>query len=128
MNPPADAVHILPLRSAILFPVSLILEKDVIVSGRQSVRIPRWPDLEGDAVIFDDFLDCGGCAIRPPLICRPWVSEASAILPPANPWNWLLAIPVELDDSGFRAFSQVDQGIVMTEPQTLQDDQKLASF
>ena len=128
MNPPADAVHILPLRSAILFPVPLILERDVIVSGRQSVRIPRWPHLEDDAVIFDDFLDCDGCTIRPPLICRSWVSEASAILRTPNPWNWILAIPVELHGSSFRAFSQVDKGIVTIEPQTLQDDQQLASF
>ena len=124
MNPSADAVHILPVRSAILFPVSLILEKDVIVTGRQSVRIPRWPDLERDAVTFENLPGC----IGPPLICRSWVSEASAILPPANPWNWLLAMPVELDDSSFRAFSQVDQGIVTIEPQTLQDDQQLAPF
>jgi hypothetical protein len=84
VNPPADAVHILPLRSAILFPVSLILEKDVIVSGRQSVRIPLWPDLVGDAVIFEDLPGCIRWAIGTPLIGRSWVSEASAILPPAN--------------------------------------------
>ena len=70
---------------------------------------------------------CGaGCAISPPLICRSWVSEASAILPPANPWNWLLAMPVESDDSNLRG-SQAGKGAVIA-PQTLQDDQQLAPF
>jgi hypothetical protein len=92
------------------------------------MRTPLWPDVEGEAMIFEDFLWRAGCAIGPPLICRSWVFEASAILPPANPWNWLLAMPVKLDDSSFRAFSQVDQDIVTTDPQTLQDDQQLAPF
>jgi hypothetical protein len=79
-------------------------------------------------MIFADFLWCVGCAIGSPLICCSWVSEASAIFPPANPWNWLLAMPVELDHSSSLRFSQVDQGIVTIEPQTLQDDQQLAPF
>lgn len=77
---------------------------------------------------FEDFRGPGGCAIGPPLICRSWVSEAFAIVATANPWDWLLAVPVELDDSSFRAFSQVHKGIVTIEPQTLQDDQQLAPF
>ncbi len=89
---------------------------------------PFWPDLEGEAVIFKDFHGCLGCAISAPLICRSWVSEASAILPPTNPWNWLPAMPVELDDSNSRTLSQVNQGIVMIGPQTLKDDQQLAPF
>jgi hypothetical protein len=119
VNPPADAVHILPVRSAILFPASLMPKKDIVVSSRQTLRTPFWPDLEGEAMTFENFLWCAGWAIGPPLICRSWVSEASAIPPPANPWNWLLAMPVELDDSSFRAFSPVDKGIVTIEPQTL---------
>jgi hypothetical protein len=42
--------------------------------------------------------------------------------------NGLFAMPVESDNSSFRAFSQVDKGIVTIEPQTLQYDQQLASF
>ena len=89
---------------------------------------PPWPDLEGDAVIFENLRGCIECAIGPPLISRSRVSEASAILPSANPRNCFLAMTVELDDSSFRAFPQVDKGIVTIEPQTLQDDQQLASF
>jgi hypothetical protein len=77
-------------------------------------------------MIFDDLLDCGDCAIRPPLICRSWVSEASAILPPVNPWNWLLAMPVESDDSSLSG-SQVGKGAVIA-PQPLRDDQQFAPF
>ena len=123
-----DAALVLSLRSAMLFPTSSVPEKDVVVSGRQSMRTPLSSDLEDDAMIFEDFLGCSGRAIGPSLICGSWVSEASAVLPPANPWNWLLAMPVELDGSSFRAFSQVDKGIVTIEPQILQDDQQLTSF
>jgi hypothetical protein len=77
---------------------------------------PPWPDLEGDAVIFENLPGFIGCAIGPPLISRSRVSEASAILPPANPRNRFLAMTVELDDSSFRAFPQVDKGIVTIEP------------
>jgi hypothetical protein len=79
-------------------------------------------------MIFEDFLGCTVWAIGPSLIGRSWVSEASAILPSANPGNRFLAMTVELDDSSFCAFPQVDRGIVTIEPQTLKDDQQLASF
>ena len=60
---------------------------------------PFWPDLEGDAAIFEDLPDCIGRAIGPPLIGRSRVSEASAILPPANPRNRFLAMAVEFNKS-----------------------------
>ena len=123
-----DAALVLSLRSAILFPTSLVPKKDVVVNGRKSMRTPLSSDFEGNAMIFEDFPGCTGRAIGPSLICGSWVSEASAVLPPANPWNWLLAMPVELDDSSFLALSQVDIGIVTIEPQTLQGDQQLAPF
>jgi hypothetical protein len=41
---------------------------------------PFWPDLEGDAVMFEDLPGCIGRAIGPPLIGRSRVSEASASL------------------------------------------------
>jgi hypothetical protein len=115
------------LCSTILFPASLMPKKDIVVSSRQSMRTPFWPDLEGEAMIFEDFVWCAGCAIGPPLICRSWVSEASAILPPANPWDWLFAMPVESDNSSLSVFSQVGKGVVIAS-QTLQDDQQLAPF
>jgi hypothetical protein len=122
-----DSAYDLPLCSAIRFPASLMPKKDIVVSSRQSMRTPLWPELEGEAMVFEDFPWCAGCAIGPPLICRSWVSEASAILPPANPWNRLLAMPVELYDSSLSVFSQVGKGVVIA-PQTLQDDQQLAPF
>jgi hypothetical protein len=103
-----DGAYDLSLRSAMLFPTSSVPEKDVVVSGRQSMRTPLSSDFEGNAMIFEDLPGCAGRAIGPSLICGSWVSEASAVLPPANPWNWLLAMPVELDESSSRTLSQVN--------------------
>jgi hypothetical protein len=91
------------------------------------MRAPFWTDLDRKAITFEDFLWCAGCAIRPPLICRSWVSEASAILPPANPWNRFLAMPVELDDSSLSAFYQLDKNVTIEFP-AFQDDQQVATF
>jgi hypothetical protein len=108
-----DAALALSLRPAILFPASLAPKKDVVISGRQSMRTPLSSDLEDNAKIIEDFPGCTGCAIVPSLIRRSWVPEASAILPPVNPWNRLLAIPIKLDDSSFSAFQQVDKDVVV---------------
>ena len=105
MDSAIDAALVLSLRSAILFPTSLVPKKDVVVSGRQSMRTPLSSDLEGNAMIFEDFPGCTGCAIGPSLIRRSWVPEASAILPPANPRNRFLAMAVELNKSTFNRFS-----------------------
>jgi hypothetical protein len=122
-----DAALVLSLRSAILFPTSLVQKKDVVVSGRQSMRTPLSSDLEGNAMIFEDFPGCSGCAIGPSLICRSWVPEASAVLPPANPWNRSLAISIKLDGSSFSAFYQLDKNVT-TEFPGFQDDQQVATF
>jgi hypothetical protein len=57
---------------------------------------PPLPDLEGDPMVFEDLPPCIGRAIRPPLIGCSQVSEASAILPPADPGNWFLAMAVSV--------------------------------
>jgi hypothetical protein len=66
---------------------------------------PLWPDLEGDAVIFENLTRCIGRAIGPPLIGRSWVSEASSILPAADPGNRFLAMAIESNESSSKAFS-----------------------
>jgi hypothetical protein len=99
-----NAGLVLSLRSAILFPTSLIPKKDVVVSGRQSMRTPLSSDIEANAKIIEDFPGCTGCAIGPPLICRSWVPKASAGSMPPNPWNRFLAISIKLDDSRASAF------------------------
>jgi hypothetical protein len=66
---------------------------------------PFWPDLEGDAVMFENLPGCIGWAIGPPLIGCSWVPEASAILPPANSWYRLLSMAVELNKSALNRFS-----------------------
>jgi hypothetical protein len=48
---------------------------------------PFWPNLEGEAVMFENLPGCIGRAIDPPLIGRSRVSEASAILPAADAGN-----------------------------------------
>ena len=104
MDSTIDAIGILALGYTMLLPASLIPKKDVVVSGWQSMPTPLWPDLEGNAMIFED-LPLFGRAIGPPLIGRSWVSEASAILPPANPWNRFLAMAIESNESSSKAFS-----------------------
>jgi hypothetical protein len=89
---------------------------------------PLWPDLEGDAAIFENLPGYIRWAIGPPLIGRSWVSEASAILPPANPWHRFLAMAIESNESSSKAFSQIDEDVVTIEFRAFQDDQRLAAF
>ena len=105
MDSTIDAIGVLELGSTVLLPASLMLKKDIVVGGRYSVPTPLWPDLEGNAVVFEDFPGCTGCAIGPPLIGRSRVSEASAILRSAYPRNRFLAMTVELNKSSSKAFS-----------------------
>jgi hypothetical protein len=101
----ADAICILALGYTMLLPASLIAKKDVVVSSWQSMPTPLWPDLEGDAAIFEDLPGCIAWAIGPPLIGRSWVSEASPIFPAADPGNRFLAMAIESNESSSNAFS-----------------------
>ena len=56
MDSAIDSTYGLPLRSAILFPASLMPKNDIVISSRQSMRTPFSPDLEGEAMVFEDFL------------------------------------------------------------------------
>ena len=125
MDSAIDAICVLPPGSAMLLPRPLMPKKAIVVNSWQSMPTPFWPDFEGDAVMFENLPGCIRWAIGPPLISRSWVSEASAILPPANPRNRFLPMAVESDDSNLRVFSQVGKGVIIA-PQTLQDDQQLA--
>jgi hypothetical protein len=100
---------------------------DIVVSSRQLVRTPFCPDLEGEAIIFEDFPRCTGYAIGPPLVCRSRVSEISSMRPPSNPLNWPFAMPVESDDSSLSVFSQVGKGVVIAS-ETVQHHQQIAPF
>jgi hypothetical protein len=100
-----DAAGVLALGAAMLFPASLISKKDIVVSSWQSMPTPFWPDLEGDAMIFENLPGCIGCAMGPPLISRSRVSEASAILPSANPGNRFLAMTIESNESRLDAIN-----------------------
>jgi hypothetical protein len=100
-----DAFCILALGSTVLLPASLILKKDIVVSSWQYMPTAFWPDLEGDAAIFEDLPGCLVRPIGPPLIGRSWVSEASAIFPAADPGNRFLAMAIESNESSSKAFS-----------------------
>ena len=91
------------------------------------MRTPFCPDLEGEAIIFEDFLWGAHGAITPSLIRRSWVSEEFAIRAVANPWNWILTMTVESDDPSSSVFSEVGKGVVIA-TQTIHDDQQLAPF
>jgi hypothetical protein len=119
-----DAAGVLALDATMLFPASLISKIDIVVSSRQSMPTPLWPDFEGDAVIFENLPGCIGWAIGPPLIGRSWVSEASPIFPAADPWHRFLPMAIESNESSSNAFSYV----VMIAFRAFQDDQRLAAF
>lgn len=74
MDSAIDAICVLPLGSTMLLPCLLIAKKDIVVGGRYSMPTPLWPDLEGDAAIFEDLPSCIRWAIGPPLIGRSWVA------------------------------------------------------
>src|ERR1700752_4026120 len=80
------------------------------MSVGQPIRISSFPEFEGDAGRFEDFFCRLVAEVSPPLIRSSRASEQSAILRSANPWNWLLAVPVKFNDSGSDGFSQFDKG------------------
>ena len=80
------------------------------MSVGQSIRISPLPEFEGDTVKFEDFFCRLVAEVSPPLIRCSRAPEQSAILRPASPWNWLLAMPIKLNDSDSDAFSQIEKG------------------
>jgi hypothetical protein len=94
-----------------LFPVSLIPKKEIVVNVRQHMQISSLPEFETEAVRFEDFSCRLGAEVSPSLIRCSRTPEQSAILRSANPWNRLLAMPIKLNDSSSDAFSQIDKGV-----------------
>jgi hypothetical protein len=90
------------------------------MSVGQPIRISFLPEFEGDAARFEDFFCRLVAVVSPPLIRCSRAPEQSAILRSANPWNWLLAMPVKLNDSD--AFSQTAEGVETALIQAMQDD------
>lgn len=126
MDSAVDVVQVLSLGSSMLFPASLIPDKEIIVSIRQSVRGSLWPALEGDVIMFEDFFSGPGCGTRPPLIGCTWVPEHPAILRPVNPWNWLLAMPIKSGQPNSTAFSRGERGSGSVLFPAMQYNQQLA--
>ena len=98
------------------------------MSVGQPIRISFLPEFEGDAVRYEDFFRRLVAVVSPPLIRCSRAPEQSAILRPASPRNWLLAMPIKLNDSGSNAFSQIAEGVETALIQAMQDDQQLAGF
>ena len=98
------------------------------MSVGQPIRISFLPEFEGEAVRFEDFFCRLVAEVSPPLIRCSRAPEQSAILRPASPRNWLLAMPIKLNDSSSDAFSQTAEGVETALIQAMQDDQQLAGF
>ena len=98
------------------------------MSVGQPIRISFLPEFEGEAVRFEDFFCRLVAEVSPPLIRCSRAPEQSAVLRPANPWNWLLAVSVELNDTSSDAFSETAEGLETALIQAMQDDQQLAWF
>src|SRR6516164_2368484 len=105
-----DATFGLSLCSAMFFPASLIPKNEIVVKVWQQMRISSLPEFEGEAVRYEDFFCRLVAEVSPPLIRCSRAPEQSAIPRPANPWNRLPAMPIELNDSNSDAFSQVEKG------------------
>jgi hypothetical protein len=98
------------------------------MSVGQPFRVSFLPEFEGDAVRYEDFFRRLVAELSPSLIRCSRAPEQSAILRPASPRNWLLAMPIKLNDSGSNAFSQTAEGVETALIQAMQDDQQLAGF
>jgi hypothetical protein len=94
----------------------------------QPFRVPFLPEFEDDTLKFEDFFCRLVTEVSPSLIRCSRAPEQSAILRSANPWNWLLAMPIKLNDSGSDAFSQTAEGVETALIQAMQDDPQLAGF
>jgi hypothetical protein len=86
------------------------------------MRISSLPEFEGDAARFEDFFCRLAAEVSPPLIRCSRAPEQSAVLRSANPRNWLLAMPIKLNESGSNAFSQTAEGVETALIQAMQDD------
>src|ERR1700756_1141012 len=94
-----------------LFPASLIPEGEIMIGVGQHMPFSFLPELEGDAIRFEDFFRRVVAEVSSPLVRRSRAPKQSAILRPASPRNWLLAMPIKLNDSNSDAFSQVEKGL-----------------
>jgi len=121
-----DAARVPSLALAMPLPVSLIPDRQIVVSGRQPVRTSLLPDFEGDAVRFEDFLCRRAAEVSPPLIRCSRATEQSAVLYPANPWNRLLAVPIKLNHSSSDALLQMEKGGIAVEFRTVHDNEVLS--
>jgi hypothetical protein len=75
------------------------------------MRISSFPQFEDEAVRFEDFFCRLVAVVSPPLIRCSRAPEQSAVFRPANPWNWLPAMPIKFNDSGSNAFSQTPESV-----------------
>ena len=98
------------------------------MSVGQPFRVSFLPEFESEAVRFEDYFCRLVAEVSPSLIRCSRAPEQSAVLRPASPWNWLLAMPIKLNDSSSDAYSQFDKGVVTALIQTMHDDQQLAGF
>jgi hypothetical protein len=123
---PVDAAHVLSLGSAMLFPASLIPEAEIIIGVRQHMRISIFPELEGDAVRFEDFFCRPVAEVSSPLVRCSRAPEHSAMLRPANSWNRLLTMSVKLQKPNFDALLQVEKGGIAVQFTVLRDNEHLS--
>ena len=123
-----DAARVLLLVSAMLFPASLIPEGEIMIGVGQHMPFSFLPELEGDAIRFEDFFRRVVAEVSSPLVRCSRAPEQSAVLRSANPWNRLPAMPIKLNDSNSDAFSQTAEGVEAALIQAMQDDPQLAGF
>src|ERR1700737_1715207 len=109
-----------------LFPASLIPEGDIIIGVGQHMRFSFLPELEGDAIRFEDFFCRLVAEVSSPLVRCSRVPEQSGMLRPANPRNRPPAMPIKLNDSSSDALLQMEKGGTAVEFRALQDNELLS--
>src|SRR5271166_4641782 len=123
-----DAARVLLPVSAMLFPASLIPEGEIMIGVGQHMPFSFLPEFEGDTVRLEDFFCRLVAEVSPPLICRSGAPEQSAMLHPANPRYWLLAMSVKLQKPTFDTLLQVANGAIAVESPALQDNELMSRF
>ena len=98
-----DAAGVLLLVSSMLFPASLIPEGEIMIGVGQHMPFSFLPELEGDAIRFEDFFRRVVAEVSSPLVRCSRAPEHSAMLRPANSWNRLLTMSVKLQKPNFGA-------------------------
>jgi hypothetical protein len=128
VDSPVDAACALSLCSTMLFPAPSILEGEIMIGVGQHMPFSFLPELEGDAITFEDFFRRVVAEVSSPLIRCFRAPEYSAMLHPGNPRNRLLTMSVKLQKPNFGALLQLEKRGIFQDNEQLSRLKKAVVF